>query len=237
METCFIPSRTLLKEAISDLQFPTGSKDLLHWTEHPLALEYRKDGNGVATELIFSGTVVADTNNTSGFGTKGNPPLVALYTSSYVQDFTTPSGQAVSNNQQSQCLAYSLDDGLTWTTYDSQNPIILSPPAQFLSDDTKNNFRDPAVFWHDGRQHWVMVLSLPNAHHLLIYTSGDLKNWTYVSEFGPANAIAGQWECPGLFPLAVDGNKNNEKWIMQIGLNPGGPNMYVQILPCISMFP
>jgi beta-fructofuranosidase/levanase len=201
------------------------SKDLLHWTQHPIALEYRKDANGVAEELMFSGTVVADPDNTSRFGTKENPPLVAIYTSSYVQDFKLPSGQAVSNGQQSQSIAYSLDDGLTWTKYESHNPILLSPPAEFLSSDTKNNFRDPAVFWHAGKQHWVMVLSLPNAHHLLFYTSNDLKNWTHVSEFGPANAIAGQWECPGVFPLPVDGNTKNEKWVLQIGLNPGGPNI------------
>lgn len=201
------------------------STDLLHWTQHPIAIEYRKDASGVAEEYIFSGTVVVDSNNTSGFGTAANPPLVAIYTSAYAQDLSLPSGKTVSNGQQSQSIAYSLDDGLTWTTYDSQNPVIHLPPAQYLSADTKNNFRDPTVFWHNGRQHWVMVLALPNVHKLLIYTSNDLKNWTQVSEFGPANAISGQWECPGIFPLPVNGDTNNVKWVAQIGLNPGGPNI------------
>lgn len=201
------------------------STDLLHWTQHPIAIEYRKDASGVAEEYIFSGTAVVDTNNTSGFGTAANPPLVAIYTSAYAQDLSLPSGKTVSNGQQSQSIAYSLDDGLTWTTYDSQNPVVHLPPAQYLSADTKNNFRDPTVFWHSGRQHWVMVLALPNVHKLLIYTSNDLKNWTHVSEFGPANAISGQWECPGIFPLPVNGDTNNVKWVAQIGLNPGGPNI------------
>lgn len=201
------------------------STDLLHWTQHPIAIEYRKDASGVAEEYIFSGTVVVDTNNTSGFGTAANPPLIAIYTSAYAQDLSLPSGKTVSNGQQSQSIAYSLDDGLTWTTYDSQNPVIHLPPAQYLSADTTNNFRDPTVFWHNGRQHWVMVLALPNVHKLLIYTSSDLKNWTNASEFGPANAISGQWECPGIFPLPVNGDTNNVKWVAQIGLNPGGPNI------------
>ena len=131
------------------------SKDLLHWTQHPVAMEYRKDANGNAYELIFSGSVVVDTENTSGFGTKKNPPLVAIYTSSYVQDYTLPSGKVVSKDQQSQSIAYSLDDGLTWTTYDSQNPVIHLAPPQYQSQDTKNNLRDPAVFWHAGQKHWV----------------------------------------------------------------------------------
>jgi beta-fructofuranosidase/levanase len=58
---------------------------------------------------------------------------------------------------------------------------------------------------------------------VLIYTSKNLRNWTNVSAFGPANAVSGQWECPGLFPLPVDGDQNNVKWVLQIGSNPGGP--------------
>lgn len=201
------------------------STDLLHWTEHPIALEYRKDTSGIAEEYIFSGTIVADTNNTSGFGTAASTPLIAIYTSAYAQNLTLPSGKTVSNGQQSQSIAYSLDDGLTWTTYDSQNPVIHLAPPQYLSEDTKNNFRDPTVFWHDGKQHWVMVLALPNVHKFLIYTSSDLKSWTHVSDFGPANAISGQWECVGIFPLPVNGDTNNVKWVAQIGLNPGGPNI------------
>ena len=46
-----------------------------------------------------------------------------------------------------------------------------------------------------------------------IYGSPNLKDWTHLSEFGPAGAVGGVWECPDLFPLAVDGDPNNVKWV------------------------
>lgn len=201
------------------------SKDLLHWTEQPIALEVRKDQNGDIEEYFYSGSAVVDTDNTSGFGTLGNPALVAIYTSSYAQDMTLPSGKTVVNGQESQSIAYSLDGGMTWSTYDAQNPVIHTPPEAYLTTDSLQNFRDPFVFWYASGQHWVMVVSLANEHKLLIYTSNNLKDWTNVSSFGPANAVSGQWECPGIFPLPVDGDTNQVKWVAQIGSNPGGPNI------------
>ena len=50
------------------------SKDLLHWKELPIALY--PDSLG----YIFSGSAVADVNNTSGFGKDGKVPLVAIFT-------------------------------------------------------------------------------------------------------------------------------------------------------------
>ena len=38
----------------------------------------------------------------------------------------------------------------------------------------------------------------------------------------PPDAVGGAWECPDLFPLAVDGNPRNIKWVMVVNLNPGG---------------
>src|SRR6476660_20598 len=51
------------------------SPDLVHWKELPIAIP--DDAN----EYVFSGSVVYDEHNTSGFGTTTNPPLVAIYTS------------------------------------------------------------------------------------------------------------------------------------------------------------
>ena len=110
---------------------------------------------------------------------------------------------------------------MTWTTYDAVNPVILAPPAPYA--DQWKDFRDPFVFWHDVSQKWISVISLAQLHKLLIYTSTNLKTWTYVSEFGPVNAIGGVWECPSIFPLPLDGDESNTKWVAQIGLNPGGP--------------
>lgn len=50
------------------------SPDLTAWTEHPVAI------TGDLNEDIFSGSIMADTDNTSGFGSAATPPLVAIYT-------------------------------------------------------------------------------------------------------------------------------------------------------------
>ncbi|RYP04633.1 hypothetical protein DL764_004324 [Monosporascus ibericus] len=195
------------------------SSDLIHWEHQPVALLARGYPDDI-TEMYFSGTAVADVNNTSGFGANGQIPLVAMYTSYYPQAQTLPSGKSVLANQQSQSIAYSLDEGITWTTYDAANPVILNPPAKYA--DQILEFRDPGVFWHNPSGKWVAVVSLAKLHKLLIYTSANLKEWDQVSEFGPANAVGGVWECPSLFPLPLDGD-GDLKWIAQIGLNPGGP--------------
>ncbi|PYI11236.1 exoinulinase [Aspergillus sclerotiicarbonarius CBS 121057] len=195
------------------------SQDLTHWEEQPVALLARGYGDNV-TEMYFSGSAIADVNNTSGFGQDGKAPLVAMYTSYYTVAQTLASGQTVQEDQQSQSIAYSLDDGLTWTTYDAANPVIPNPPAPYQAQ--YQNFRDPFVFWHDESEKWVVVTSLADLHKLVIYTSDNLKNWTLASEFGPYNAQGGVWECPGLFKLPLDGGKAT-KWVITGGLNPGGP--------------
>ncbi|KAJ6062153.1 glycosyl hydrolase family protein [Penicillium canescens] len=196
------------------------STDLTHWNHQPVALLAR-GYPGDITEMFFSGSAVADTQNTSGFGSNGKVPFVAMYTSYYPSSQNLPSGKLVNGGQQAQSIAYSLDEGITWTTYDAANPVILNPPALYA--DQWRDFRDPFVFWHEASQRWISVVSLAQLHKLLIYTSPNLKDWTYASEFGPWNAVGGVWECPSIFPLAVDGDDANTKWVMQIGLNPGGP--------------
>ena len=62
----------------------------------------------------------------------------------------------------------------------------------------------------------------PSSTRSRIYSSPNLKDWTHLSDFGPANAVGGVWECPDLFPLAVDGNPSKTKWVMVVNLNPGG---------------
>jgi sucrose-6-phosphate hydrolase SacC (GH32 family) len=44
-----------------------------------------------------------------------------------------------------------------------------------------------------------------------------------MSEFGPANAVGGAWECPDLIELPVDGDAARRKWVLVMSLNPGGP--------------
>ncbi|KAJ5918158.1 exoinulinase InuD [Penicillium verhagenii] len=192
------------------------SRDLTHWEQQPVALLARGYPKNV-TEMFFSGSAVADNDNTSGFGINGKIPLVAMYTSYYPYEQVLPSGKTVQANQQAQSIAYSLDDGMTWTTHDEANPVILDPPAPY--EDQLLNFRDPNIFWHAPTENWIAVLSLAELHMLVIYTSKDLRNWSRASEFGPVNAVGGAWECPNLFPSL----ETHTKWVALIGVNPGGP--------------
>lgn len=185
------------------------STDLVHWEEQPVAIPQTFDESGTAIEDIFSGSVVVDETNSSGFGTAEDPPMVAIYTSAYTPAHPTHAGT------QAQSLAYSTDDGQTWTKYEG-NPVV---------DRGSANFRDPKVIRYTdpetGESYWVMVAVEALQYKVVLYRSDDLKTWTHLSDFGPANATGGIWECPDLFPLAVDGDPSNVKWVMVVNLNPG----------------
>jgi fructan beta-fructosidase len=174
------------------------SEDLVHWTEHPVAIPHSP------TEQIFSGCVVVDHGNSSGFGRAGGPPpLVAVYTSAY------------SHGLQAQSLAYSTDAGMAWAMY-AGNPVL---------DRSSTAFRDPKVIWYptgDEAGYWVMVAVEAEACQVLVYRSDDLKNWSLLSTFGPAGSPAGCWECPDLFALAVDGDPSRTLWVLVVSVNPGG---------------
>ncbi|MNR92205.1 Levanase precursor [compost metagenome] len=178
------------------------STDLIHWEHKKIALFPDKLG------LIFSGSAVIDLHNTSGLGTKENPPMIAIFT---YHDMEIEKAGKV--NTQSQGLAYSLDEGETWTKYD-QNPII--------SNLVLKDFRDPKVFWNDTTKIWNMVLVAGD--HAKFYTSKNLINWELQSEFGKnIGAHGGVWECPDIFKLKV-GDSQEEKWVLLISINPGAPN-------------
>ena len=185
------------------------STDLVHWTEQPVAIPQTFDESGTAIEDIFSGSVVVDETNSSGFGTAEEPPMVAIYTSAYTSAHPTHAGK------QAQSLAYSTDGGQNWTKY-TGNPVL---------DRDSANFRDPKVIRYTdpdtGESYWVMVAVEALQYKVVLYRSDDLKNWTHLSDFGPANAAGGIWECPDLFPLAVDGDPANTKWVLVVNLNPG----------------
>jgi len=176
------------------------SKDLLHWNELPIALY--PDSLG----YIFSGSAVVDSNNTSGFGKNGKTPLVAIFT------HHDPKGEkAQKDNFQNESLAYSLDEGRTWTKY-AGNPVLKNPGIR--------DFRDPKVMWYAKEKKWVMTLATKD--HITFYSSPDLKSWKKESEFGKeVGAHGGVWECPDLFPLSLNGKTY---WVLIVNLNPGGPN-------------
>ena len=195
------------------------SPDLLRWTELPLALKAEKDGQGALTQMFFSGSAVVDHANASGLGAPGKPAMVAIYTAVYPQAHVR-NGKAIRAGTQAQSLAYSLDRGRSWAQYPG-NPVIALPPGPYA--DEYRDFRDPKLFWYEPGRKWVLALVLPNRHKALFYSSYDLLHWEWMSEFGPAGAVGGIWECPDLFELAVDGDPARRKWVLLMSLNPGGP--------------
>ena len=176
------------------------SQDLLTWQEQPIALA--PDDLG----MIFSGSAVIDTHNTSGLGQPGQAPWVTIFTHHDAQ-----AEKAGRTDYQHQSLAYSLDEGQSWHKY-AGNPVLPNPGLKDL--------RDPKVFWHAGTARWVM--SLAAGDHIAFYTSPNLKDWALQSRFGQdVGAHGGVWECPDLVELMLDGQPY---WVLLVSLVPGGPN-------------
>ena len=167
------------------------SRDLIHWQHLDPAIARDTLGH------IFSGSSVVDIHNTAGYGKNA---IIALYTS------------ASDKNGQIQCMAYSTDNGRTFTKYES-NPVLT--PFDGLRD-----FRDPKVFWYEKGKCWYMIVSADKETRF--YKSKNLKKWEYVSAFG--NGMGQQpcqYECPDFFQLPVNGDLNNMKWVMIMNINPG----------------
>ncbi|MBS1896936.1 MAG: glycoside hydrolase family 32 protein [Actinobacteria bacterium] len=173
------------------------SADLVTWQEHPVALRYTDEHE------IFSGSVVFDERDTSGLGIGGTAPLVAVFTLA-----------ARSGAHQSQGIASSTDGGLSWSMH-SGNPVL---------DRGSADFRDPKVFRYSGPagDYWVMVAVEAVQRKVVLYRSDDLRHWELLSEYGPRGTAFGVWECPDLFPLALDGDPDDVRWVLIVSMNPGG---------------
>jgi fructan beta-fructosidase len=174
------------------------STDMVHWQHLPLAIP--EDPN----YMIYSGSAVVDWNNSSGLCKSADPKdpscLIAIYAADYHQ------------KREKMHIAYSNDRGRTWTNY-AGNPVI---------DVDAEDFRDPKVFWYAPQNKWVLVAVLADHRKAVLFSSTDLKNWAKMSEFGPAGDDTGQWECPDLIELPVEGTKE-KRWVLIINRNPGAP--------------
>ena len=167
------------------------SKDLVHWEHLDPAIARDPVGH------IFSGSSVIDKKNTAGFGKNA---IIAIYTNNSV------------NHDEVQCIAYSNDNGRTFTKYEG-NPVLT--PFDGLKD-----FRDPKVFWYEKGKCWYMIVSADK--EMRLYKSKNLKKWNYVSAFGKGiGQQPCQYECPDFFQLPVNGDKKKMKWVMTMNINPG----------------
>ncbi len=171
------------------------SKDLISWEYLPIAMFPDDLGQ------IFSGSIVYDRENTSGlFHSK--PGLIAIYTNHL-------------DKKEIQSIAYSNDEGITWTKY-SSNPV--------LTDNELVDFRDPKVLWIDDRSKWLMILACGD--HIRIYESSNLINWQYSSSFNTFDYdVQTPLECPDLINLK-DETTNKYKWLLKVDVSnhpAGGP--------------
>lgn len=177
------------------------SKDIIHWQHQPIALYPDTHGD------IFSGSVVVDEKNTSGFKQGAEAPLVAIFTYHYM-----PGEKAGRKDFQTQGIAYSTDKGRTWTKY-ANNPVIKNPDIK--------DFRDPKVIWHAASKQWVLTMAAGD--EILFYHSPDLKNWEQTGRFGKEEGShGGVWECPDLFELTTKEGKS--KWVLLVSIGTGAPN-------------
>jgi len=167
----------------------SSSSDLVKWEHLPAAIE----PNGLGT--VFSGSSAIDRENSAGFG---KDAVIAMYTSA--------------GASQIQSIAYSHDNGETFTIYPA-NPVIT----------LESEARDPNMFWNPETKQWTLILAHALDREMLIFTSADMKEWTLQSSFGKGlGAQDGVWECPDLFELPVDGT-DLKKWVLICNINPGGP--------------
>ncbi|KAJ3578022.1 hypothetical protein NPX13_g2537 [Xylaria arbuscula] len=178
------------------------SDDLYHWVNQPIALFPPEE-----TVYVFSGSAVVDSNNTSGFFPGQDNGVVAVFTlARYYAD-----GSA---GPQTQNIAYSRDGGYSFEYYDG-NPVI---------DSTSTQFRDPKVIWYED--HWVLVAAYSQEFTIGVWTSPDLKDWMFASNFTPHGLLGTQYECPNLVKLPVrgaDGAVIDEKYVLAISIQPGAP--------------
>ena len=134
----------------------------------------------------FSGSGVVDTHNHSGLQQGPDAPILLFHSQ---------------NGRSATALAASTDGGKTFRQYE-KNPLFL----------TRHPWgHDPKVVWYEPERKWVMAI-----HDLKdkdwgfdFYESTNLLHWEYMS------TSPGWWETPDLFPLPLDGDTNQIKWVLQ----------------------
>ena len=169
------------------------SRDLLTWTELPLAIASGPD------EWVLSGSAVMDLAEVSGLGSPRRPAMVAAYTS-----------LDTSTLRQRQSLAYSLDRGRTFSRYPG-NPVL---------DIGSTEFRDPKLLRRGDA--FTMAIVMAAERTVRLYTSADLITWDLASETGGFGFTEGVWECPDLVRVPIEGT-GDAAWVLLLSVQSGGP--------------
>ena len=163
--------------------------------------------------MYYTGSCVVDKNNTASFG---KDKVVAVYTMANKK-----------NKIQSQGLSVEGDDGLMH--YYDGNPVLdinyedFRDPTVFWYEP----FRDPTVFWYEPEQKWVMVIALPIERKIRFYSSADLKQWDWMSDFGQLGSCENIWECPDIYALPLDEDSNNRKWVLMTSVGPNKGQYFI----------
>lgn len=161
------------------------STDLFHWQEHPTALFPDHEG------YMYSGSGFAVSKKQTDIPFKPDVVMGLAYTAEGTRSY-------VPGQKTDQRLALSTDGGKTFRKYSDQ-PVVPHHVAEN---------RDPKVFWHEPTKRWIMAL-YHDGNEYGIYVSPDLVKWERTSTYN----IPGDSECPDLFPLAVDGDPKNTRWV------------------------
>jgi sucrose-6-phosphate hydrolase SacC (GH32 family) len=163
------------------------SRDLVHWWHLPNAI----DPDALGT--IFSGSAVVDHENTAGFASGREKAIVAIYTAA------GGTSEASKGQPFTQCIAYSLDRGRTWTKWQG-NPVLPHIAAEN---------RDPKVVWHAPTRRWIMALYLKD-NDFALFRSPDLKTWEHLQTITMPDCA----ECPDFFEMPVQGKPGLSKWVL-----------------------
>lgn len=178
------------------------SKDMVHWTDRPIALAPTPGSADAAG--VFTGSMVLDNGRPAILYTgiaHSSADEATLWNSHpptrETQNLATPSA---SNGKDPEA---SLD---RWDKL--SQPVIASPPQGMKV----TGFRDPTP-WRE-QDGWYMLLASGEkgkGGDVLLYKSDDLKQWAYKGIFAQGKPVNKQtddtvdsgetWECPDFFPL------------------------------------
>jgi len=174
------------------------SPDMIHWKHEPIAIS--PTPNGPDRDGVFSGSAVLD---------HGRPTMIYTGVAPPATDAEATLKDGTHTWREAQCLAVAEDDDLLrWNKL--PDPVVAAPPPGLAV----TGFRDPFV-WREADK-WMLILGSGfrgKGGAILLYTSTDLRHWTYLHPLvegqpsgkqttNPVDA-GDMWECPDFFPLGV----------------------------------